>query len=126
MFFAAATSTPIRRTVPVSAGQTLERFLNQSPRSAHPRDCAYTQDEATFTLSLDVPGVSREQLAITIDGALVRVHSKDTAPRSYRVAYELPQEIDAASSRAKLENGVLNLKLAKKAPVRTDCELVIH
>jgi HSP20 family molecular chaperone IbpA len=38
----------------------------------------------------------------------------------------LPQEIDAASSQAKLENGVLNLKLAKKAPVRTDCELVIH
>ena len=56
----------------------------------------------------------------------MRIHSKEGAPRSYKAAYELPQEIDAALSQAKLENGVLNLKLVKKVPVRTDCELVVH
>jgi len=46
----------------------------------------------------------------------VRVASKEGAPRSYKAAYELPLDIDVASSEARLENGVLTLKLAKVVP----------
>jgi HSP20 family molecular chaperone IbpA len=73
-----------------------------------------------------MPGIAKDQLAIAIEGAVVRVTSKEGAPRSYRVAYELPQEIDSATSEAKLENGVLVLKLAKKIPVRNASELTIQ
>lgn len=129
MFFAATAPTPFRRPASVPTSHALERFLIQarrSPLQQQQQGYTYTQDETAFTLSLDMPGVAKEQLTIAIEGAVVRITSKEGAVRSYRVAYELPQDIDAALSQAKLENGVLRLTLVKKAPVRTDCELVVH
>jgi HSP20 family protein len=47
----------------------------------------------------------------------VRIDTRAEAKRAFKAAYELPQDIDADTSAAKLENGVLTLTLAKKAPV---------
>ena len=71
---------------------------------------------AHWSLSIDVPGVSREQLAIAIEGRAVKVETVEGAPRQYKRAYEFTQDIDAAASSAKLENGVLTLTLAKARP----------
>ena len=47
----------------------------------------------------------------------MRIESREGAPRRYRAAYELPQDIDVASSEARLDNGVLTVKLGKLVPV---------
>ncbi len=101
--------------------QQLERWLGealQTPAKANAKACAatVTQDEKSYTLSFDVPGVSKEQLNIGIEGNVIRIESLKDAPRSYQLAYELPQDIDAATSEAKLELGVLTLKLGKLVP----------
>jgi HSP20 family molecular chaperone IbpA len=57
---------------------------------------------------------------------VVRLSSAEGAPRRYRFACELPQDIDASQSTAKLENGVLTLTLAKVIPESRVTELVIH
>ena len=54
------------------------------------------------------------------------VACKEGAARAYKAAYELPQDIDVASSEARLENGVLTLKLAKQVAVSRVAELVIN
>ena len=64
-----------------------------------------------------MPGVAREDLSIDIEGAVVRIETKAEATRQFKAAYELPQEIDADATSAKLENGVLTLTLAKQVPV---------
>ncbi|MBC7918872.1 MAG: Hsp20 family protein [Rhodoferax sp.] len=125
MFFA-ATQTPIRRQSYAPLGRTMERFLDEALTTARQQSCAYQQDENSFTLSLDVPGVTREQLTIGIEGAVVRIQTKEDAPRNYRAAYELPLEVDTTSSVATLENGVLTLKLAKKVPVSNVTKLTIN
>jgi HSP20 family protein len=125
MFFTAAQS-PIRRQVYAHAGRSAERFLDEVLSPSRQQNVAYTQDETSFTLTLDMPGIAKDQLSIALDGAVVRIQSKESAPRRYRAAYELPQDIDSALSEAKLENGVLTLKLAKKVPVNTAAELAIH
>jgi HSP20 family protein len=84
------------------------------------------QDDKSWTLSLDVPGLSREDLAISIEGAVVRIDSKAEAKRQFKAAYELPQDIDVAASDAKLENGVLTLKLGKLVPVSQASQLQIN
>jgi HSP20 family protein len=84
------------------------------------------QDDKSLTLRLDVPGLAKEHLSIGIDGKVVRIQSKDDAPRRYQAAYRLAQEVDAAASQAKLENGVLTLKLAKVQPVDKTAYLVIN
>ena len=73
MFFAPALRT--RAFVPArSFDRSFERFLNESfsgPAAA--RGLKVEQDDKAWTVTLDMPGVSREQLAIDVDGAVVRV-----------------------------------------------------
>ena len=126
MFFATTAQPQIRRQAYANPGRTLERFMDEALRSTSNRACAYTQDETAFNVTLDVPGIAKDQLNIAIEGAIVRITSKEGAPRSYQAAYELPQDIDTTQSAAKLENGVLSLKLVKKVPVSTATELAIY
>jgi HSP20 family protein len=121
-----ALNSPLRRPAYAQAGRAAEQFLNQAVAYANRNNGTYTQDESQFTLSLDVPGVSKEQLRIAIEGTVVRIESKEGAPRSYRSAYEFPQEIDSVTSNAKLEDGVLTLTLLKKIALNNASELVIN
>ncbi|HVE54072.1 MAG TPA: Hsp20 family protein [Ramlibacter sp.] len=117
MFFAPALRT--RAYVPARGfDRSFERFLAESFTPALP-GVKVEQNEEAWTVSLDVPGVAREQLTIDVDGAVVRVQTVADAARQYKAAYELPAEIDAEATSARLENGVLTLSLAKKKPVVT-------
>jgi len=127
MFF--ATSQPaVRRSAYAPAMRSLDRFLDQAlaaPAASVGR-AAIQADEQSWTLSLDVPGVTREQLTIGIEGAVVRIETLADAPRAYKQAYELPQDIDTTASTAKLENGVLTLTLAKKQPASNVTKITIN
>ena len=121
--------TPVIRRAafqsPRAADLSLQRFL-QSTLAAPPQPgTQVSQDDKTVTLQLDVPGLSREQLSITIEGHQVRLASVEGAPRQVQRAWELADEIDAAGSSAKLENGVLTLVLAKVVPVSRAQQLTI-
>ena len=118
MFFAPAVRT--RAYVPARGfDRSFERFLNDAFFAPASTGVKVEQDEQAWTVTLDVPGVSREQLTIDVDKTVVRVKTVAEAPRQYQAAYELPTEIDAETTSAKLENGVLTLSLAKKKPVVT-------
>ena len=114
---------------PRPADMALQRFLlDAMPAAPSQRTPGYTvaQDEKATTLQLDVPGLAREQLQITIEGAQVQVKNTEGAPRLVNRAWELPTAIDAAASTARLENGVLTLVLAKQPPVSKAVELTVH
>lgn len=115
-----------RRNVYAHTGRALEQFLNDARMGMGQPTTQYQQDETAFHLTLDMPGVSREQLSISIEAAVVRIETREGAPRKYRASYELPQEIDAALSEARLENGVLSLKLAKKVVINKATEITIQ
>jgi HSP20 family molecular chaperone IbpA len=109
MFFAPVLRT--RATAPSyrSFDRSFERFFSSLGFDVK-------EDDKTWTLSLDLPGIAREDLNITIEGAVVRLETKAEAKRQYKAAYELPEQIDVDATSAKLENGVLTLALAKKQP----------
>lgn len=118
MFYAPALRT--RAYVPAarSFDRSFERFLTDAfvGPAGGPK---VEQDDAAWTITLDVPGVAREQLTLEVDGAVVRIATVADAPRQFKAAYELPEAIDADASTAKLENGVLTLTLGKYKPVVT-------
>ncbi|MBT2335340.1 Hsp20/alpha crystallin family protein [Variovorax paradoxus] len=123
MFF-----TPTLRTArfaPRSYDRAFERFVNEAFTGTRPSPLV-EQDDKSWTLSIDVPGLSREDLAIGIEGAVVRIDSKAEAKRQFKAAYELPLDIDVSSSEARLENGVLTLKLGKQVPVSQVSQLPIN
>ena len=110
--------------------QSVERFLQQAFAtpfgSSQPLDKSLSQDDQSYQLVLDLPGVSREQLSIQIEANQVQIETRPQAPRAYRFAYDLPQDIDAATSEAKLENGVLTLKLGKQTPKSNAVSLAVN
>ena len=110
---------------PRAFDRSFERFVTDAYDGAR-RSLKVEQDDKSWTLRLDVPGVAREDLDIGIEGAVVRIETRAEAPRQFKAAYELPQDIDTAASDAKLENGVLTLHLAKLEPVSKVVKLAIH
>jgi HSP20 family molecular chaperone IbpA len=111
----------IRRTARVPSARSVDRFFNDSVAAESSQ-----ADHKPVELSFDVPGVSREQLTIGIEGNVIRIETLPEAQRQYKAAYELPQDIDVANSEAKLENGVLSLKLAKVQPQSKAVKLTIN
>lgn len=117
MFFAPAVHT--RAFVPAARGfdRSFERFAADAFAPAAWNRVKVEQDEKSWTLSLDLPGVAREDLSIEVEDTVVRIATRAEAKRAFKAAYELPQDIDAEATRATLENGVLTLVLGKKLPV---------
>ena len=119
-----------RHYAPVVSNGSLEKFLNDTFTSLSDAGAAKSasveDQEKSYTLQLDVPGLAREQLDIGIEGDVVRVSSKEDAPRKVKAAWRFPLEIDTANSSAKLENGVLTLTLGKKVPVSNVTHLDIQ
>ena len=118
MFFAPVVRT--RSALPFrSFDRNFERFVNDAFFGNAAPGFQVEQDDKAWTVTLDVPGVAKEDLAITIEGSIVRIETRKEVKRQVKAAYELPQDIDAEASGAKLENGVLTLTLAKQQPVST-------
>jgi HSP20 family molecular chaperone IbpA len=118
MFFAPVIRT--RAVVPArrSFDRSFERFIDEAFFRPAPASTAQVQeDDKAWTVTLDVPGISREDLSISVEGPVVRIETRPEAKRQYKAAWELPQDIDVDSTAARLENGVLTLTLAKQAPV---------
>jgi HSP20 family molecular chaperone IbpA len=93
----------------------LQRFLQATTTTTTAQD-SVQQDGQVFSISVDVPGLSREQLQIELQDKTVRLSSIEGAPRSVQRAWKLPSSIDAAASKASLENGVLTLVLSTSQP----------
>lgn len=88
------------------------------------------EDDASYTVQAEVPGVPKEDIHVAIDGnvvslrAEVRQHDEkkdgEKLLRSERYygsvarSFQLPVEVDAAQAKAKYDNGVLTLTLPKK------------
>ena len=129
MIFAPVIRRAAYANAPRSADLALQRFLMgalETPARASTAGCTVTQNDKATTLQLDVPGLAREQLQISIEGNVVKLQSVAGAPRQVQRAWELADEIDATASTAKLENGVLTLTLARMVPTDKSVQLVVH
>jgi HSP20 family molecular chaperone IbpA len=117
MFFAPVVRS--RAYTPAVRGfdRNFERFLNEAFFRPAAGGLNLTQDDKAWTVTLDLPGVARDQLKVDVEGAVVRIETAAEAKRSFKAAYELPEAIDAEATSATLENGVLTLVLGKKQPV---------
>ena len=88
------------------------------------------ETDSAFTVQAEVPGVSREDIKVSIDGAQVTLSAElrqtdkqsddERTLREERYfgsvsrSIQLAQEIDEAAATAKVDNGVLTLVLPKR------------
>lgn len=88
------------------------------------------ESEKAYTVHADVPGVTKEDIHVSIDGNVVtlraEVKQQDSQARDEKVlrserfygsvsrSFQLATDIDQSLAKAKYENGVLTLVLPKK------------
>ena len=121
--------------------ESFDHHLRGATASAQSRTPALdvSETDTAYNVVLDVPGVTREQLKVSVEGRRVSIETvdlpkavpvegaaaeahKDAARSLYRErsaaryarTVSLPAEVDQTASQAKFENGVLTLTLAKK------------
>lgn len=109
---------------------TVERFFNADAQRNEAFSPAMDVTESTQNSTVKRPRVAREDVKIAIDGKQVSIEAEvrrnDERKEGDRVVYRerriprrarrftLPAEVDQSESGAKLDGGVLTLKLAKK------------
>jgi len=89
-----------------------------------------SEDDKAYTVHAEIPGVSKEDIHVTIDGNQVAISAEiknekevkegEKVLRSERYygkvsrAFTLGQDVDEATAQAKYDNGVLELRLPKQ------------
>lgn len=71
-----------------------------------------TSDDKSLTLTVDLPGVKKEDLVVEATGQTVTVKAK-RGSEDVSTSYRISKDYDVASPDALLENGVLNLTFRK-------------
>jgi HSP20 family protein len=85
-----------------------------------------------FLVTVDLPGVKKEDININIEGARVAITAEmltetpvkegekllytERVAKSYARSFELPVEVTETGAEAMYDNGVLMLTLPKRAP----------
>ncbi len=111
----------------------LDSLFARDAQAALPRTPALdvTESDRAYTVTLDLPGVAKDQVKVSIEGRRVQIEAQTQQTRdrqdgdrvlvrersasNYARSFVLPVEIDQERSSAKLDNGVLKLELAKRA-----------
>jgi HSP20 family protein len=90
-----------------------------------------SEDDKTYTIHADIPGVKKEDIHVDVDGGQVSIraevkHESEKkegekvlhSERYYGMvsrSMSLPTEVDTQAAKAEYKDGVLNLTLPKKA-----------
>ncbi|MCV2420565.1 Hsp20/alpha crystallin family protein [Paucibacter sp. DJ2R-2] len=110
----------------------LESLLQADSKAISLRSPALdvSETDLEYRLQLDLPGVSKEAVKITIDGRRITIDAeqaavaeptegsrmlhRERAATRFSRSLTLPQEVNQGDSSAKLEHGVLTLTLVKR------------
>lgn len=92
-----------------------------------------SESDKAYTVHAEIPGVNKDEIQVTIEGNQVTIAAEVKRDNETREgertlhveryvgtlfrSFTLPTELDETASEAKFENGVLELKLAKKQAV---------
>lgn len=88
------------------------------------------ESDLAYTVKLDMPGVARDDVTVTVEGRQVSVQAhgekaeekkegdrvvyRERSATRYSRSFTLPSEVDPSTTQARLEQGVLTLTLPKR------------
>jgi HSP20 family protein len=107
----------------------MEQFFGSGGRGvqAYYVPASVWEDQGSYHVELDVPGVTRDNVELTYEKGTLRITTERAAPEDQRAGLvderrygkvtrtvTLPESIDPESIAAELTNGVLHVTVAKK------------
>jgi len=79
--------------------------------------------EKEVTVIAELPGVTKEEVHVRFENGALVIDVKDPERRYYKQV-ALPEQVDEESVKATLKNGILEVKLAKKKPSKTQARAI--
>lgn len=79
---------------------------------------AVAEKDGDYILEVDLPGTKKEDIEVHIENDTLKikaVRKTATAEMHYERAFKIAKELDAEAAEVTFENGVLSVKLGKKA-----------
>jgi HSP20 family protein len=122
----------LRELLPATWGGDFDSFVNQFFGAGPGIQAFYVpasvwEDEGSYHVELDVPGVTRDSVDLTFEKGTLRITTERTPPAETRKGLvderrygkvtrtvALPESIDPESIMAELTNGVLHVTVSKK------------
>lgn len=104
-----------------------------------------SSDTAAYDISMELPGVSEDDIELSVEGEVVTICGEKKAPSqktggtwyfserqyperqysAFRRSFRLPVDADAAKASATVKDGVLHVKVPKLAPKQASCAQTI-
>lgn len=80
--------------------------------------CIWTEDEQNFYLTVDLPGIPREAVRVSVDGSriTVRAECKGRIHRSFTVEETLPSPCRSDNITCNYQNGELTVTVPRTTP----------
>jgi HSP20 family protein len=128
----AAQNPAVSRLLEGALDESLARLFTVPSANAEARSprMDVSETDTAYTVVLDMPGVSKAQLKVSVEGRKLSVETLDAEatatdnaaralyrerkPAKYARTVSLPTEVDAAAAQANLVDGVLTLVLNKR------------
>ncbi len=91
------------------------------------------EDDDTLTVAMELPGLTREQIEVTLEGGVLTVSGEKQIERkkegkryytverrtgSFRRSVSLPTDVNVEKASARFENGVLTITVPKSESVK--------
>jgi len=81
-------------------------------------DSSINEKENTLVITAEMPGITKEDVKVTMEEGLVTIHA-EKGTKKYHTELPVDNELDADSTKASYINGVLELKIQFKKPIKS-------
>ena len=81
-------------------------------------DSSINEKESTLVITAEMPGITKEDVKVTMEEGLVTIHA-EKGTKKYHTELPVDNELDADSTKASYINGVLELKIQFKKPIKS-------
>jgi HSP20 family protein len=80
-------------------------------------DTSINEKENTMIITAEMPGITKEDVKVTLEEGLVKIHA-EKGNKKYHTELPVDKELDADSTKASYINGVLELRIQFKKPLK--------
>jgi HSP20 family protein len=80
-------------------------------------DTSINQKENTMIITAEMPGITKEDVKVTVEEGLVKIHA-EKGNKKYHTELPVDKELDEDSTKASYINGVLELRIQFKKPLK--------
>jgi len=99
-------------------GNVKPPIIEEEPGFREPFVDVIVDDKANeVKVIAEIPGVSKDKIEVEATEKVVRIRAEN-GERKYKTQVELPVEVDPKSARARYNNGILEITLKPKEPIK--------